>query len=78
MVLADGTWAKQRNLPALGRLVAWGIAGVDPSLMGIGPAPASRKALADAGMTLDQMDLIEVNEAFALQYLGVEKELGLN
>ena len=46
--------------------------------MGIGPAPASRKALADAGMTLDQMDLIEVNEAFAPQYLGVEKELGLN
>ncbi len=78
VVLADGAWAKQRNLPALGRLVAWGIAGVDPSLMGIGPAPASRKALADAGMTLDQMDLIEVNEAFAPQYLGVEKELGLN
>jgi acetyl-CoA acetyltransferase len=51
---------------------------VDPTLMGMGPAPATRKALADAGLTLDQIDLIEVNEAFAGQYLAVEKDLGLD
>jgi acetyl-CoA C-acetyltransferase len=52
--------------------------GVDPKIMGIGPAPAIRKALSIAGLKLDQMDLIEVNEAFAAQYLAVEKELGLD
>ncbi len=62
----------------LARVVAWGVAGVPPEIMGIGPAPASRKALADAGLTLRDIDLIEVNEAFAGQYLAVEKELGLD
>jgi acetyl-CoA acetyltransferase family protein len=62
----------------LGRLVAWAVAGVEPRFMGIGPAPAARKALARAGMTLDQMDLVEVNEAFAAQYVAVERELGLD
>ena len=54
------------------------MAGVEPKYMGIGPAPAARKALAKAGLTLDQMDLVEVNEAFCAQYLAVEKELGLD
>jgi acetyl-CoA acyltransferase 2 len=78
VVIADGAWAKERGHASLGRLVAWGISGCDPTIMGIGPVPSSRKALAAAGMTVDQMDLIEVNEAFAPQYLAVEKELGLN
>jgi len=54
------------------------VVGVEPKYMGIGPAPATRKALAKAGMKLEQMDLVEVNEAFAPQYLAVEKELGLD
>jgi acetyl-CoA acyltransferase 2 len=62
----------------LGRLVSWAVAGVEPRYMGIGPAPAARKALAKAGMTLDQMDLVEVNEAFSAQYIAVERELGLD
>lgn len=70
--------AEKQGLQPIGRLVNWGFAGVDPSIMGIGPAPASRNALARADLQLDQMDLIEVNEAFAPQYLAVEKELGLN
>jgi acetyl-CoA acyltransferase 2 len=61
----------------LGRLVGWAVAGVDPKYMGIGPAPAIRKLLAKTGMRLDQVDLFEVNEAFAPQYVAVEKELGL-
>jgi acetyl-CoA acetyltransferase family protein len=78
VVLADARVAAERRLKPLGRLVAWAVAGVDPRVMGIGPAPAVRKALARAGMTLDQMDLVEVNEAFGAQYLAVEKELGLD
>ena len=66
------------NLPVLGRLVAWGTAGVDPSIMGFGPVPATRQALERASMKLDAMDLVEVNEAFAAQYLAVERELGLD
>jgi acetyl-CoA acetyltransferase family protein len=70
--------AQRRGLKPLGRIVSWGIAGVDPKIMGSGPVPASRMALKKAGLKLDDIDLIEVNEAFAAQYLGVEKELGLN
>jgi acetyl-CoA acetyltransferase family protein len=77
-VLASETYARAHGLKPLGRLVAWAVAGVEPQYMGIGPAPAARKALAKAGMKLDQMDLIEVNEAFAPQYLAVERELGLD
>ena len=77
-VIASDEYAKAHNLKPLGRLVAWAVAGVEPKYMGIGPAPAARKALAKAGMSLDQMDLVEVNEAFAPQYLAVEKELGLD
>jgi acetyl-CoA acyltransferase 2 len=78
LVLASGRFASERGLEPLGRLVAWASAGVEPSIMGIGPAPASRKALSRAGLKLDDMDLVEVNEAFAAQYLAVEQELGLD
>lgn len=70
--------ALKRNLKPLGRIVGWGIAGVDPKIMGRGPVPATKMALQKAGLTLDYLDLIEVNEAFAAQYLAVEKELGLD
>jgi len=70
--------AGKRGLNPLGRIVNWGIAGVDPKLMGRGPVPATKVALQRAGLTLDYIDLIEVNEAFAAQYLAVEKELGLD
>ena len=70
--------AQKRNLKPLGRIVNWGIAGVDPKIMGSGPVPASKLALQRAGMNLDSIDLIELNEAFAAQYLAVEKELGLD
>jgi acetyl-CoA acyltransferase 2 len=76
-VVASAEFAKTHGLKALGRLVAWAVTGVEPRLMGIGPAPAIRKVLDRAKMKLDQMDLVEVNEAFAPQYLAVEKELGL-
>jgi acetyl-CoA acetyltransferase family protein len=77
-VLASDAYARAHGLQPLGRLVAWAAAGVDPSIMGIGPAPAARKVLERAGMKLEQMDLVEVNEAFAPQYLAVERELGLD
>ena len=77
-VIASEELAKAAGGKPLGRLVAWAVAGVEPAFMGIGPAPAARKALAKAGMKLADMDLIEVNEAFAPQYLAVEKELGLD
>jgi acetyl-CoA acetyltransferase family protein len=70
--------AKQRGLKPIGRIISWAVAGVDPSIMGIGPVPSSQKALKLAGLTLEQMDRVEVNEAFAAQYLAVEKVLGLN
>jgi acetyl-CoA acyltransferase 2 len=70
--------ARKRNLAPLGRIVSWGYAGVEPKVMGRGPVPASQMALQKAGMSLEYMDLIEVNEAFAAQYLAVEKELGLD
>jgi acetyl-CoA acetyltransferase family protein len=69
--------AGNRGLKPLGRIVGWGIAGVEPKLMGRGPVPATKIALQKAGLTLDYIDLIEVNEAFAAQYLAVEKGLGL-
>jgi len=70
--------ALKRGLKPLGRLVGWGVAGVDPKVMGRGPVPASKIALQKAALSLDYIDLIEVNEAFAAQYLAVEKELGLD
>jgi acetyl-CoA acetyltransferase family protein len=78
LVVAGRDAAQARGLRPLARIVSWGIAGVPPELMGIGPVPASRKALSDAGLELSDLDLVEVNEAFAGQYLAVEKELGLD
>jgi acetyl-CoA acetyltransferase family protein len=78
MVLASADWAQARGLAPLGRVVSWAFVGVEPRVMGIGPAPASRKALDRAGLALADMDLVEVNEAFAAQYKSVEKELGLD
>lgn len=78
LILSSEAAAKDKGLTPLGRLVAWASVGVDPSYMGMGPVPATRRALERAGMTLDQIDLIEVNEAFAGQYLSVEKDLGLD
>jgi acetyl-CoA acyltransferase 2 len=69
---------RKRNMEPLGRIVSWGVAGVEPKLMGRGPVPATKVALQKAGLSLDYIDLIEVNEAFAAQYLSVEKELGLD
>ena len=69
--------ATERGLKPIGRIISWATAGVDPSIMGIGPVPSSQKALKLAGLTIAQMDRVEVNEAFATQYLAVEKELGL-
>jgi acetyl-CoA acetyltransferase family protein len=78
VVLASAEWAEANGLDPLARIVSWGFVGVEPSIMGIGPAPAARLALEKAGLTLDDMDLVEVNEAFAPQYKAVEKELGLD
>jgi acetyl-CoA acetyltransferase family protein len=77
VVVTRENTAKERGLKPIGRIISWAVAGVDPSIMGIGPVPSSRKALQAAGLKLEQMDRIEVNEAFAAQYLAVEKELGL-
>ncbi|XP_052802310.1 3-ketoacyl-CoA thiolase, mitochondrial-like [Mya arenaria] len=78
LVLATEAAVKQHNLAPLARLVSYGIAGCDPKIMGIGPVPASKAALKAAGKDLKDMDICEVNEAFAAQYLSVEKELGLD
>ncbi len=73
VVLAGEDYLSSNNRAPLARIVSWGIAGVDPSIMGIGPVPAIKKALHNANLTIQEMDLIEVNEAFAAQYLAVEK-----
>src|SRR6185503_8556860 len=72
-VVADGAWAEARALRPIGRLVSWGFAGVDPSIMGIGPAPAARRALERANLAVADMHLVEIKEAFAPQYKSVEK-----
>ncbi|MFO0669100.1 MAG: acetyl-CoA C-acetyltransferase [Polyangiaceae bacterium] len=78
LVMTSEDFAKANGLKPLARLVQWGVAAVEPNLMGIGPAPAIKHALSRAGLALSDMDLVEVNEAFAPQYLAVEKELGLD
>ena len=78
LIIADAKWAQENGKKPIARLISWGVAGVDPSIMGIGPAPASRKALQKAGLKLEDMDLVELNEAFAPQAAAVSKELGLN
>ena len=78
LVIAGEDAVKAKGAKALGRIVSWATVGVDPTLMGMGPAPAIRKALERAGLKLADLDLIEINEAFAPQYLACEKELGLD
>lgn len=78
LVIASAAYAGKRGLKPMARLVSWGVAGVDPTIMGIGPAPASRIALERAGLELADMDLVEVNEAFAPQACAVERELGID
>lgn len=77
LVVVDGGWAKDRGLAPLAKLVSWGVAGVEPTRMGIGPAPAIRGALARAGLSVAEIDWFDVNEAFAAQWLAVQKELEL-
>ena len=77
VVLTSLADAEKRGLNPMGRIVSWGIAGVDPKIMGSGPVPASKLALEKAGLKLEDMDLIELNEAFAAQALAVVKELGI-
>jgi acetyl-CoA acetyltransferase family protein len=78
LVIAGEAYVKAKQLQPLGRIVSWAYAGVEPEIMGIGPVPATRKALEKAGLKLGDIDLVEVNEAFAAQYLAVEKDLGLD
>jgi acetyl-CoA acetyltransferase family protein len=78
LVVASREEARRDGRQVLARVVSWAAVGVPPEIMGIGPVPASRKALAGAGLELRDMDLVEINEAFAGQYLAVEKELGLD
>ncbi len=78
VILASGEAAKARGLEPIARLAGWATVGVDPSIMGMGPAPAIRKVLATTNLSLEDIDLFEINEAFAAQYLSVEKELGLD
>ena len=75
-VLMSAEEAAQRGIAPLARIVSWATAGVDPAIMGTGPIPASRKALEKAGWTIDDLDLVEANEAFAAQALAVNKDLG--
>jgi acetyl-CoA acyltransferase 2 len=78
VVVADAAWAEKKGLDPIARLVGWGVVGCDPTIMGIGPAPAARRAFEQTGLGLGDMALVEVNEAFAPQYLAVERELGLD
>jgi acetyl-CoA acyltransferase 2 len=78
LILATRAFAEKRGLKPIGRLLGWGVSGCDPSIMGIGPAPAIRRAFERHDASLKDFDLVEVNEAFAPQYLAVEKELGLS
>jgi acetyl-CoA C-acetyltransferase len=78
LILMSEEEAAKRGSTVLGRIASWATCGVDPSIMGIGPAPASRKALEKAGWSLGDLDLIEANEAFAAQALAVSKELGFD
>jgi acetyl-CoA acetyltransferase family protein len=78
VVVASAEAAEKAGLKPIARIVSGGVCGVDPDIMGIGPAPSSRQALQRAGLRVEDMDLVEINEAFATQYLAVEKELGLD
>jgi acetyl-CoA C-acetyltransferase len=76
MTVMSGDEVKKKNIEPIARIVSWASAGVDPSIMGTGPIPASRKALEKAGWNVGDLDLIESNEAFAAQSCAVNKEMG--
>jgi len=78
LIICGEDYLKRKNAKPIGRIVSWAYAGVEPELMGIGPVPATRQALEKANLKLSDIDLVEVNEAFAAQYLAVERELGLD
>jgi acetyl-CoA acetyltransferase family protein len=78
LLLASAAGVSRHGLKPIARLTHWAVVGVDPALMGMGPVPATRLVLQKAGLALNDIDLFEVNEAFAAQYLSVEKELGLD
>ena len=78
LVMTTASYARAHGLTPIAKLVGWGIAGCDPTVMGIGPVPAVRNMLAKAGVTLDNVDLIEINEAFAPQVLACAKDLGID
>ncbi|MFF5996732.1 acetyl-CoA C-acetyltransferase [Lysinibacillus sp. KU-BSD001] len=78
VVVASEQFVQEHNLKPIARIVSWGVAGVDPTIMGIGPVPAMKQALERAKLTIEDLDVVEVNEAFAAQYLAVEKALGLD
>jgi acetyl-CoA C-acetyltransferase len=78
LILMSEQEAEKRGLQPLARIAGYSVAGVDPKVMGIGPVPAIQKGLLNGSWTLDEIDLFEINEAFAAQYLAVEKELGLD
>lgn len=78
VVLASGDYAEQNGLKPIARLVSWDVVGVEPKYMGIGPVPAIQGALRKAGLSISDLDLIEINEAFSAQYLACQKELGFD
>jgi acetyl-CoA C-acetyltransferase len=78
LLLATAERAKRMGIAPLAKIRSWAVAGVPPEIMGIGPVPAIRAACARAGVTLDDIDLLEINEAFAAQYLGCERDLDLD
>jgi len=78
VIVASSEWAKANGFNPIGKIVSWSISGVDPAYMGLGPVPSMKKAAKSAGVSIDDFDLIEVNEAFASQFLGVAKELDLD
>lgn len=78
VIVTSSEYAEQKGLKPIARLVSWGVVGVEPKYMGIGPVPAIQNALQKAGLKLDDLDLIEINEAFSSQYLACQKELGFD
>jgi acetyl-CoA C-acetyltransferase len=78
VIVTSSEYAEQKGLKPIARLVSWGVVGVEPKYMGIGPVPAIQTALQKAGLKLEDLDLIEINEAFSAQYLACQKELGFD
>lgn len=78
VVLASSDYANDRGLKPIAKLISWAVVGVEPKYMGIGPVPAIQSALEKANLTLADLDLIEINEAFSAQYLACQKELGFD